>query len=64
MFLAPQEKKNIFVEEKKNRKGKGKGKGGKYFQKEKIFVCGGEEKLRRKRRKISGEDLSKNWQKS
>ena len=37
-------------------------KGGKYLEKENIFFSWGEEKQRRKRRKIFGEDLSKNCQ--
>ena len=41
----------FFEEEKKN----GEGKGGKYLEKENVFFCGGEEKWRRKSRKIFGE---------
>ena len=45
-----EKEKIFFVEERKNREEKG----GKYLEKEKIFFCGGEEKQRRKRRKIFG----------
>ena len=48
-----QEKENIFFAEETKH---GEGKGGLYLEKETIFFCRGEEKRRRKKRKIFGEE--------
>ena len=43
--------KYLVCEEEENREGK-EGKEGKYLEKESLFLCGGEEKRRMKRKKI------------